>query len=61
MIRKAMQNSLIDEGVHTLLKLTLLYENGGVMLEWGNFFLTENLSFLEEMLNIYEGESKGER
>ena len=56
-----MQNSHIDEGVHTLLKLTLLYENGGVMLEWGNLFLTENFSFLEEMLNIYEGGSKGQK
>ena len=60
-ITKTMQNCLINEGVHTLLKLALLYENGGVMLEWGNLFLTEGFEFLEEMFNIYEGGSKGEK
>ena len=39
MITRTMQNCLIDEGVHTLLKLAILHENGGVLMEWGNFFL----------------------
>ena len=39
-ITHTMQNCLIDEGVHSLLKLALLYERGGVLMEWGNFFLT---------------------
>ena len=31
-IGKAMQNSQIDEGVDNLLKLALLYEHGGVLI-----------------------------
>ena len=31
------------------------------MLEWGNLFLTEGFGFLEEMFNIYEGGSKGDK
>ena len=43
-----MQNTRIDEPVHSLLKLALLAENGGIMLEEGCYF-PNGFSFLEEM------------
>jgi hypothetical protein len=32
MISKAMQNSKVDETIHSVLKLALIMENGGVLL-----------------------------
>ena len=32
LITHTMQNSLIDEGVHNLLKLALLYSKGGILI-----------------------------
>jgi hypothetical protein len=32
MISKAMQNSKVDEPIHSVLKLALIMENGGVLL-----------------------------
>ena len=46
-----MQNNLIDETVHNILRLALLAENGGVMANWGTFFAADNLGFLEEMFD----------
>jgi hypothetical protein len=48
-ISKTMQNSKIDETVHTLLRLALLMENGGLMASWGTLLLGEGLGWLEEM------------
>ena len=38
-ITKTMQNNLIDETVHNILKLALLADNGGIMADWGTFFV----------------------
>lgn len=43
-ITKAMQKNQIDEGVHTLLKLGLLIEHGGVLINsTDGVFLDDNL------------------
>ena len=33
--------------------MALLIENGGVLLDWGNLFLTDSFEYLEEMLDIF--------
>lgn len=39
-ITKTMQNAKIDEPVHNILKLAVLLQNGGILLNWGTFILS---------------------
>ena len=32
--------------------MALLIENGGVLLDWGNLFLTDNFGYFEEMFDV---------
>ena len=45
-ITRAMQTAKIDEGVHNLLKLALLAEHGGVIINGFDTVLLQDLSWI---------------
>jgi len=51
-IGKTMQNSQIDEPVHNLLKLALLYQHGGIMFNnFETIVANDDLSWIEAMFD----------
>ena len=55
-ITKIRSNILIDEPVHNMLKLAILYENGGILATSNCIFLSENFRFIEGMFEPVEGD-----
>ena len=52
-ISKAMQESKVDETVHNTLKLALLMENGGIMInQFDTMILGSSFSWIEEMFSL---------
>lgn len=47
-----MQNSKVDQTIHNVLKLSLLMENGGIIInQVDTIFLGEGFNWIEEMFN----------
>ena len=47
-----MQNSKVDESVHNLLKLSLLMENGGIMInQYDTMLLGNSFEWVENMFD----------
>lgn len=48
-----MSKRTVDETVHSFLKLALLHEKGGIMIEPGTVLLSDNFKWLEYMFDKY--------
>ena len=54
-ITQTMSIAQIDERIHTILKIALLHDNGGILMNWGSYFIRQDFNWLEQMFDKYEG------